>query len=425
MGLVLVACTTSAPPALVPLAAPAVPGHATSVAVRIDALGRVLAVVSSATDTTERVTVLEEETEGLRARAWPGDLDVVVDMPSVATGPDGVAAIALRVGATGSDGDIVLARRAADGSWTEPTRTDVVSAAPRAYEPRVLFEPSGALLLAINQGAAARDGYGVAVATASAVDAPLARPADADDVVSTPVFFSNSPRPVVDAHAGAIVTWYQSLGGVLLAFYAERARGQARFVLGDALSVDASAVDSAGPPDPAMSADGTFAVAWGQDDGRGGVSVYLAMRRPGEAFDRPRSLDDRLSLGDGVARDVVTSVASDDTIRVVWSERIAARERVFLATLAPGAARSDALVEELSAPDADADSPALALAGTDIAVVFVERASTDQLVLRLGDVRETIAEGSDLEAPSIGWENGRLAVAWIAGRQPVFAATAH
>lgn len=423
MGLVLVACTTSAPPSLVPLAGPAVVGRATSVAVRIDTNGRVLSVVSSATDTTERVSVLEESGDGLHARAWPGDLDVVVDMPSVAIGPEGVAAIALRVGPNGSGGDVVLARRSADGSWSEPTRDDIVSAPPRAYEPRAVFEPSGALVLAMNQGAAARDGYGVAIASATGIDAPIARPAGADDVVSSPVFFSNSPRPVVDAHGGAMVTWYQSLGGVLLVFYAERRAGESRFVLGDSLSVDATAVDSAGPPDPAMSADGTFAVAWGQDDGRGGVSVFLAMRRPGESFDRPRSLDDRLSIGDGVARGIVTSVASEGTIRVAWSERIAARERVFLATLAPGAARSEALVEELSAADADADSPALALSGSNLAIVFVEHASTDRVVLRRGDVRETIAEGSELAAPSIAYENERLAMAWIAGRQPVFAAT--
>ena len=153
------------------------------------------------------------------------------------------------------------------------------------------------------------------------------------------------------------------------------------------------------------------------------MSVYLAMRRPGEDFDRPGSLDDRLSIGDGVARGIVTSVASDGAILVAWSERIAGRERVFLATLAPSAPRSEALVEELSSPEADADSPALALSGSNLAIVFVERASTDRVVLRRGDVRETIAEGSDLAAPGIAYENGRVALAWIDGRQPVFAAT--
>src|SRR5262249_10957573 len=157
-------------------------------------------------------------------------------------------------------------------------------------------------LLVTNQGAMARDGYGVAVSTAPTVGAAFTRPTSADDVLSPPVFFSNAPRPALDARGGGLVSWYQSLGGPLRVLVSSRADAGSAFAHvteTSAISPDGGAVDSAAPPDPATSSDGSSVVAWGQEDGRGGIGVYFARRVSGGALEIPSGLDDRLSIGDG------------------------------------------------------------------------------------------------------------------------------
>lgn len=423
-------------PPLTELAVPALPEAAQHVVLDVDAQGACLVAVASAGHGVERVTVMEERGGALVARDWPGALDAVIDMPSVATGPDGAAAVALRVGADGASGDVLVATRTAGGVWREPARTDIVSFAPRAYEPRVLFEASGALLVVVNQWSETRMGYGVGISRAPSVDAPLVRPRDADDALSPPLFFSNSPRPALDARGGGIVTWYQSMGGVLRVLFAERADDAVAFTHADpsaALSLDGTPVDSAAPPDPAVGADGTAAVAWGQEDGRGGVAVYLALRRGEAAFEVPRSLDERLSVGDGVARGVDAAVGDDGTVLVAWSERGASHERVYLAQIAPGAPRASAEVRLVSEADLDADSPALAVSPRgEVALAFVERASPPRLVLRRGTLggalapSEGIAAGPGVAGPvlAFGRAQRRFALAWVGPDGAHLAATA-
>ncbi len=435
------AWTASPSCTLPPLAIAAVPLEETQVAgvePAIDAHGALLLAVSIGTESGPRVRVLEEQSAGLVSRAWPGDLDRVVDMPALAVGPGGEAAVAIRAGSDGANADVLVATRDGLGSWREPMRSEPASLPPRAYEPRVAFTPSGTLVLVVNQGAASRTGYGVRVCEAASADEPLDCPASADDVLSLATFFSNRPRPALDARGGGVISWYQSLGGPLRCFVSTRTSESEPFALvteADTVSIASTPVDSGAPPDAASSAGGTSAVAWGQEDGRGGVAVFVAIRRPDGSIERPASLDDRISVGDQVARQVSVAAGADDALFVVWAGRgTDAAEHVWRARIAPGARTADAEVELVSSRELDASAPAIAISPRgEVAIAYVEHAAgSERLWLRRGATDgslaapERIAESVRVGGPALAFGSAtrRFALAWVDADGAHVAATA-
>lgn len=224
-----------------------------------------------------------------------------------------------------------------------------------------------------------------------------------------------------------MISWYQSLGGPLRCFVSTRASEAepfARVTEADAVSIASTPVDSGAPPDAASSPGGTSAVAWGQEDGRGGVAVFVAIRRPDGTIERPATLDDRLSVGDQIARQVSVAAGADDTIFVVWAGRgTDAAEHVWLARIAAGAPASDAEVALVSQLGLAASAPALAVSPRgELAIGYVEHAAgTERLWLRRGaadgslTAPEPIAESAHVGAPALalGATSRRLAIAWI------------
>lgn len=413
-------------PALAPAQTVSAIEEASAIALAIDARGDLVVAASGADGGHARVRVLEERSGALTPRTWPSDLDVVVDMPALDVGPSGEAAIAVRAGPDGATADVLVATRDAAGVWHEPTRSETTSLPPRAYEPRVAFTPSGALVVVMNQGAASRSGYGVRVCQAASAASPLACPETADDVLSLPTFFSNRPRPALGARGGGVISWYQSLGGPLRAFVSQRASEQEAFAAvteEDAVSLPDTPVDSGAPPTSAASADGTGVVAWGQEDGRGGVAVYVAIRRPDGAIERPTSERDRISRGDQPARQVEAAIAEDGTIFVAWAGRTDAHEHVWLARIAPGRAAAQARVDLVSPLEIEASAPALAVSTRgELAIAYVEHgAQSERLWLRRGDLEGALDEAERVvesrhvgsAALAFGRASRRFAIGWV------------
>jgi hypothetical protein len=308
---------------------------AQNVAVAVD--GRGLGLVGFAT--TGGLELLEETAP----RAWSsrraGEA-VQGALPSdLAAGPDG-AAVFVWAAVEGSAQVLYESERDAAGAWKEPRdRSDAFSFAPTAYEPRLAVNGAGEWILAWNQWRATPH-YGVAVAQRASSSVPWEMPADQDDVLSLPIYFSNAPVIALNDAGQGIITWYQSLGGALRAFVSER-RGPgehfARVTEADILSPDGAPVDSdpIAAVKPAIAADGSAAAAWAQENGRGDILVYLATRDASGAWTRPGGLDDAFGLAPGHARGVQIAFGPRGDLYVVWYQDTGAGDAVYAARRRP------------------------------------------------------------------------------------------
>lgn len=78
------------------------------------------------------------------------------------------------------------------------------------------------------------------------------------------------------------------------------------------------ASDPVANPRPALGPRGEAAVVWTQENGKGGLAVYLATRDAGAAWVRPRDLADSFSTAEGAPRSARVAFGAGDELYVIW-----------------------------------------------------------------------------------------------------------
>ncbi len=339
-----------------------------SLNVAIDGRGQPIASWIEATESSGRVVVAEARGGAFEVRSPSEALGGTAVQSDVAAGVDGAAMVVWKQQYPGSEGRVFVSEREADGAWSDPAGDGgSFSRLPTAYEPRPRFFPNGERLVVWNQWMST--GYGVATATKPPGE-DWHLPANADDVLSQHLLYSNAPQPAVNERGDAVISWYQSDGAALLAWESER------FGYGGAfsrpgpteyLSVRDAPIDShpIANPKPALSPAGEAAVVWTQENGKGSTLVYIATRTPAGVWTKPASLDDALSPRLGYARCPQVAFAPTGDLFVVWYQDIGNGNRVLAAHRAPDGqwvepGREPTLV---STEGRDAIFPALAIGG--------------------------------------------------------------
>lgn len=406
---------------------------AQSVMVAMD--GRGLGVVGYAS--TPGLEILEETAPGAFTLRSAGAA-VGGSLPSdLAAGADGSVVFAWAA-LEGSDQRLYLTERDASGAWKDPESTaDAFSFPTTAYEPRLAVSGAGEWILTWNQWRTTPH-YGVAVAQRPSSSAPWTWPADADDVLSLPVYFSNAPVVALNDAGQAIITWYQSLGGPLRAFVSERSGPGASFAKvteADIISPDGAPVDSdpIAAVKPAIAADGSAAAAWAQEDGQGAVPVYLATRDAAGAWTLPRDLTDAFSFDTGYARGVQIAFGPGGDLYVVWYQDTGAGDVVYAARRRPDGswAEDGRHAVALSTPGLVGLYPKIAVGpGGSALVAWTERTKAGPLRVAArragradqpwGPIEVLSPEGGDAVQPAVVVGPGdRALCAWAQGDGPM------
>jgi hypothetical protein len=308
---------------------------AQDVLVTIDGRGRGLVGYAS----TPGLEVLEESAPGVWSLHRAGGA-VGGSLPTdLVAGADGSAVFVWSV-ISGSSQTQYMSERDASGAWQEPQSTaDAFSFPPTGAQARLATNRGGEWLLTWDQWRAGAH-FAVAVADRAGPGAPWKWPANADDVLSMPVFFSNAPVVALNDAGQALITWYQSLGGPLRAFVSERGGPGEPFVKAtteSVLSADGAPVDSdpVAAVKPAIAADGSAAAAWAQENGKGATIVYLATRDAAGTWTKPSGLDDAFSLPSGYARGVQIAFGPGGDLYVVWYQDAGDGDAVYAARRRP------------------------------------------------------------------------------------------
>lgn len=296
---------------------------ARDVAVAVDGLGLAVMAWQVAADSAIHLQSADESSPGTwHLREPAAHLGLDSDFPTVVAGEDGAAVIAWRQG-RGDPGAIFASQRDASGAWTDPPgEAAALSFPPRAYQPRLAENRSGEWLMVWNQWMTTPH-YGVAVARRASPRDGWEGPSSADDVLSQPVWYSNTPVVAMNDAGAALIAWYQSPGGALMAYVSERPGPGAAFsrpAITDFISAPGGAVDSdpVASVKPAIAADGSAAVVWTQENGKGATLVYLATRDAGGRWSKPASLDEAFSSPVGYARGVQLAFGPRGDLYLTW-----------------------------------------------------------------------------------------------------------
>lgn len=315
-------------------------GDARVLELNIDANDRgVAAWPSVGDDGVTRIVVAEEQAPGQWKLREPGlALEGNGDMADISAGPDGSAAVAWRQ-TVAEGGRVFLSERDPQGVWRDPaSMDDRMSFLPHAYEPRFAVRSSGETLLVWNQWIS--ENFGVALARRASFGAPWEKPKSPEDVLSAKVFYSNAPRIAMNETGDALVTWYQSSGGPLMVRASERFGAEGSFshpgpddVISAGNFMGGGAVDShpIANPMPAVAPNGEAAIAWTQEDGRGAIAVYLALRDASGVWAKPTDLDDTFSRPVGIARCARPVFGPGGELYVVWYQNEGIGDRVWAA----------------------------------------------------------------------------------------------
>jgi hypothetical protein len=256
------------------------------------------------------------------------------------------------------------------------------------------------------------------------------------------LFFSNAPQIAVNGRGDAVVTWYQSTGGPLLARASERFGEDGSFSRpgpDDVLSPPGAPVDShpIANPIPAVGPSGEVAVVWTQENGAGSIPVYLATRSPEGAWQKPASLADSFSPPAGIARCAQPAFGPGGELYVVWYQDQGDGDRVYAARRSPSGAWIEAGTSPamLSTAGAVGLTPALAVGPGGAALVAWTEKSGDRFRLAVrrtgageawGPIEILSADsGGDVTTPAavVAGPSDRALVAWAQGdltSAPVF-----
>jgi hypothetical protein len=407
------------------------------VSVALDGRGRALLGWQIDAPGLSGIAVAEEKEAGVFALRSPtiqvatNPVTANAGQTHVAAGASGEAVVTWSEGGEGDTSFIFASERDAAGHWTDPhSSADALSFQPKGYQPFVLQSPRGEWILAWNQWYDVH--FGVAVAQRRPGVAAWTRPAQGDDVLSVPIFYSNAPQVALDSRGAGLIVWFQSTGGPLMVYASERASAEGAFsrpAKEDTLSAAGAPVDShpIANPRPALSETGEAAVTWTQEDGKGAIAVFLATRDRQGTWTRPASLDDSFSPAVGTARCAQLAFGPAGELTVIWYQDLGEGDAVF-------AARRDASgrwIEDgkhptrLSAADAIAYAPALAVGpGGGVITVFTEEAKGKAWIsarrtggnLPWGDEEQLSPTGEAVSDPAVAIGPGdRAVVAWAQG----------
>lgn len=403
--------------------------------VAVDGHGRATAAWIESATGDGRVVVAEESqpAAGFSLRSPSSALSGTAVQLDLAAGLDGAAVIGWKQQYPGDEARVFVSEREPDGAWNDPLSEEgSFSLLPTAYEPHPIVFPNGERLVVWNQWMST--GYGVAVAR-KPPSGEWQFPDGADDVLSPHVFYSNAPNPAVNARGDALISWYQSDGGALLAYQSERFGYEGSFSrppVDDYLSVRDTPVDSHpfANPRPALSERGDAAVVWTQENGKGSVLVYLATRTPDGAWTRPASVDDALSPPLGYARCAQVAFTPSGDLFVVWYQDSGGGNRVLAAHRSPDGEwiePGDAPTE-LSSPGAEGIFPVLAIGGEGgLLATWSERRGDDWVIAARrraqagtswGPVEVLSVQngaGAAQPAAAIGGAGDRAVVGWTQG----------
>jgi hypothetical protein len=329
----------------------------------------------------------------------------------------------------GDSSSVHAFERTGRGRWSAIGRADApLSFEPRAYEPRASVGATGEAAVVWNQWNEST--YGVMLARRRAPGEPWTLPASPAAALSAPILYANAPQVAQSAGGDLLVAWYQSTGGPLMVYASERRGldGQPTIPEPDAaLSAPGAPVDShpVANPRPAFGSDGAAAVVWTQENGRGGVPVYLALRDVAGEWARPDGLGDALSDEGATARCPQAAFRSDGGLVVIWLEVRDGPHEIFGALVPPGA-RAPASIERLSSAGALAYAPTLAASADQIVAAWIEERDAASVVA----VRRLTSEWSPPEtlgtaaaAPAVAAGGGRVLLAWPEG--PTLGARIH
>ncbi len=305
------------------------------------------------------------------------------------------------------------------GKLAEPPGGARFSFLPYAYQNEVYAHADGELFLTWNQGLDYGERRGVCVARRADGEAEFARPKNQLDVLSRSFIFSNNPEVSRNERGDAVMAWYESIGERLRVMPSERDGADGPFRIAkdeDALSPPEGDVEN---PEPAVANDGRAVIVWRQVLPSGKMAVFLSERPYRGAWSRPTidepfsevvdnawntravfapsgdlyiaweqkigedwaimlahrdpggrwiaSGTDAVRLSQQPAVEPVLRVAADGTVVVAWLSRFGSRWRMMArrsATEAAGLREVDrwSPAVALSSDDADASSPALAVA---------------------------------------------------------------
>lgn len=238
-------------------------------------------------------------------------------VPQVSAAADGAAVVAWR-----QDGDarslIHRSIRSSHGLWLDPAADEeAASFPPGAHEPDVLVADDGEGLLVWSQSNDA--GIGVAVERFHHPNL-FEGPQDANDVLSPAIKFCNDPKVARNAAGDALVSWYQSVGGALMAFVSERSGidgGFSRPGPSDHISPVGAPVDT---PVPALSITREGVVAWQQQVDPAGMAVFVAHRSADGLWDQPATLADSFSIVGDFAADARPVYTPSGDLYVIWRQ---------------------------------------------------------------------------------------------------------
>jgi hypothetical protein len=409
---------------------PALGEGASSPQVAVAASGWVLAWVSSPALGSATLMVAEENGGAPRLHDASAALSGPAQAPRVAVGPAGEAIVTWRQG-SGDEGVVHRSVRLPGGSFVDPTgAASAVSFAPNAYEPTATIAHDGEVLQVWNQWKS--PGYGIALARRAPGSGSFESPANARDVLSPDIYFSNYPQIARNDRGDAIVSWYQSTGAALRTYASERSGLDGSF---SRPAADQALSPAAGPvagPAPAIAPNGEAAVAWKQEPGAGLQAVYLALRDAQGNWSRPL---EPFSLPVDDVAEVRAAFAPTGDLYVVWQERRGQDIAVVAAHRTPDGRWLARGVEpmSLSEPGVRAIDPELAVGPDGGVVVVWARLDAEgwkgwKIVARKSSAHENAADeaarwgaaevlsaaGDNAAAPAVavGGANDRAVVVW-------------
>lgn len=341
------------------------------------------------------------------------------------------------------ESSVYLRRRAPNGAWMSDASGEQLSFAPRAFEPVPVLPSNGEGLIIWNQ-ATPSGNYGVALAEQPLGEPGLLLPDSPEDVLSPPVFFSNSPQIAVGGNGDAVVTWYQATpppdssepsppSDGLRLFVSERFRADGTFsrpAIEDWISPEGPPLASHEIRNPVVAVGdfGEALVFWSQEHPSGATGLFSASRDGFGEWTTPEDIDDTFGPLRDDAACIEVVFAPTGEAHVTWFDGPAGATTVYTARRSLEGRWDDPLTAPVSTDGRPAQDPRIAVGPAGEAVVVWSERGEDQrwrvMGRRRGPNASSWGTSVELSDPSEGdalgpavaiGPDGTLAAAWGVG----------